>query len=221
MKNKVTEEDLKGAISDFPIEVVKLMMKRQYEQYKETNIKAFQNPKSIENESTLNWDNTKEGYIFWDKVIHNKDFDIFFEKYPKENKYIPNHKGLRIYFRGDPERYIDIINEFCKLCSHVNGLRCDNKKYLYYLVQSKNKLMLSQVIEDSIEGELIKQVYKEGKLSYKPKIGEICIGKDEDMDVLAIGKYTKYFDKYGLQISPNVIKSFSNYYKLSMNNINI
>lgn len=75
----VTKEDLKGEIADFPVEIVQHMLNNQTKEDGKANIKFFQN--SIK--GGFIWRNTPEGTSFWNDVIKNKNFDRYFEKYPK------------------------------------------------------------------------------------------------------------------------------------------
>lgn len=76
----VKQEDLIGDIENFPIEIVQRMIECQVEYGNAANVKVFQRCKL----HGFAWDETKEGFKFWDSVIHNGDFDLFFEKYPKQ-----------------------------------------------------------------------------------------------------------------------------------------
>ena len=81
---KVKKEDLIGEIKDFPIEVVQKMVDYQVEQGNKADITVFQ----IRNYASISlggfsWSNTVEGFNFWDDVINDKEFDLFFNKYPK------------------------------------------------------------------------------------------------------------------------------------------
>lgn len=87
---KVKQEDLIGDIKDFPIEVVQKMVERQVEQGNVADVAIFQ--KSKEGDMTgggFNWFRSTEGDIFWRDVIGRKNFDKFFEKYPKSEQERP------------------------------------------------------------------------------------------------------------------------------------
>lgn len=84
-KYKVKKEDLIGGIADFPIEVVQKMVVHQVEQGNEADVTAFQLINLIDKEDGgFHWEDTIEGGDFWNYVIYCKDFDLFFEKYPKK-----------------------------------------------------------------------------------------------------------------------------------------
>ena len=78
---KVTEKDLIGDIKGFPIEVVEKMLEYQKIQNNKQDIIVFQKCKT----DGFIWDITSEGREFWDRVISNENFNLFFEKYPKKS----------------------------------------------------------------------------------------------------------------------------------------
>ncbi len=87
MEYKVTEKDLIGDIKDFPIEVVKKMIERQAEQGNNPNVSVFQDALSMARiGGGFDWDKTEYGFDFWHSVINEHKFDLFFEKYSKENQ---------------------------------------------------------------------------------------------------------------------------------------
>ena len=76
---KVKQEDLVGGIKDFPIEVVQKMVEEQVKQSDDADVTAFQESPY----SGFSWLKTKDGVDFWNAIIENKNFNLFFEKYPK------------------------------------------------------------------------------------------------------------------------------------------
>ena len=76
---KVTKNDLIGQIADFPIEVVQKMVQRCGEENEVNIITKLQ----ISRLDGFIWKNSIEGYDFWNEVIWRKNFNLFFEKYPK------------------------------------------------------------------------------------------------------------------------------------------
>lgn len=78
----VQHSDLIGEISDFPIEVVQKMVERQYEQKGFCDVSVFQKDRVSEARG-FSWINTIEGGIFWGYVVGKRDWDIFFDRYPK------------------------------------------------------------------------------------------------------------------------------------------
>lgn len=84
-KDIVCPEDLTGSISNFPIEIVQHMVNEQVRQGNLPDVTVFQ---SIKTAGTFlkgfSWRNTKEGEDFWHAVIRACNFDLYFEKYPKQ-----------------------------------------------------------------------------------------------------------------------------------------
>lgn len=76
--------DIKG----FPIEVVHMMVLNQRKQGNIANVKVFQYKANMNySGGGFDWEKTDEGYDFWNKIIFEKNFNLFFNKYPKkENK---------------------------------------------------------------------------------------------------------------------------------------
>lgn len=85
MKNYcIKQEDLKGQLEGFPLEVVKAMIEEQVRQGNEPNVEVFQNWYDITKDfGGFDFKNSKYGYNFWHKVIHYGDFNYFFENYKK------------------------------------------------------------------------------------------------------------------------------------------
>lgn len=70
----------KGQITNFPDEVIELMLQRQVEQGNPEDVSVFEKSR-IDTEKGFDWGKTMEGYYFWYIVIVNENFDLFFEKY--------------------------------------------------------------------------------------------------------------------------------------------
>ena len=104
---KVKKEDLIGEIKDFPIEVVQKMVDYQVEQGNKADITVFQ----IRNYSYISlggfsWDNTVEGFDFWDDVINDKEFYVFFNKYPKDGKLDTEHPKENLHTETSNEPHL-------------------------------------------------------------------------------------------------------------------
>lgn len=96
---QVTPDDLTGDIKDFPIEVVQMMVARQYEQIGRCGVEVFQINRSISaHGGGFNWDASSEGHKFWHDVIMDYDWELFFSKYPSRESpktyHIPHQKKL-------------------------------------------------------------------------------------------------------------------------------
>ena len=85
MKNYcIKQEDLKGQLEGFPLEVVKAMIEEQVRQGNEPNIEVFQeNADQNKRDGGFDWPISKNGYDFWKEVIEYADFKYFFENYKK------------------------------------------------------------------------------------------------------------------------------------------
>ena len=80
MKINVTKADLIGKMEGYPLEVFDKMLERQFEQYGKCNMTAFQRC-DIQG---FSWEHSPEGCDFWWDVIIDRNFDIFFARYPKQ-----------------------------------------------------------------------------------------------------------------------------------------
>ena len=169
---KVTEEDLIGKLEGFPIEVVQRMVDYQVEQGNKDDINVFQKTNYLPSSSGgFTWDNTVEGFDFWDDVINGKEFDVFFKKYPKKEA------NTHVYYRGVWNRGDEIISELEKLGGKndygiYNGK--DNKEY--YFINPKDHLIRHISAEPKYPSEylpldLIKSFYTEKFLpEVKPEV---------------------------------------------------
>ena len=100
--NKVEKSDLIGQIADFPIEIVQRMVDEQVRQGNKASVTIFSNFKYRgQNSGGFTWNDSPEGHEFWTKIISLKQFDVFFEKYPKLNN-MQEEKSLKIQI---PEGY--------------------------------------------------------------------------------------------------------------------
>lgn len=82
---KVKPQDLRGEIENFPIEVVQKMCEHQVEQGNRFDASVFAKCPTVGSIADgFYWGSTSEGDDFWECVIIGRKFDLFFEKYPKE-----------------------------------------------------------------------------------------------------------------------------------------
>ena len=88
--------EYKGYLEGFPHEVVNRMLEEQERQGNKRDVSVFEynisSPKEI---GGFDWNATKEGGEFWDRVILDKDFNLFFEEYPKYNLEFPRKMLVR------------------------------------------------------------------------------------------------------------------------------
>ena len=74
----------RGDLKGFPKEIVDKMLEYQVEQGNPRDVSVFERyPNAGQDLGGFNWRATIEGDDWWSKVIDDKNFDIFFLKYPK------------------------------------------------------------------------------------------------------------------------------------------
>lgn len=139
MVYKVKESDLKGCIEYFPIEIVQKMVERQYEQINKCDVCAFQFDKCAGTHKGFIWSKTVEGDKFWQDIIMNNNFNLFFAKYPRHHCYIKRTSETKIndiitklvslggksiykdYIINDIY-YIDPVNQNIESCGNVSHM---------------------------------------------------------------------------------------------------
>ena len=92
----VKPEDIKGDIAGFPIEVVQRMVDESASQSWHEGVEVFQ----LDKTNGFSWGDSREGAGFWVDVIGNKNFDLFFERYPKTSDVpfvIPENTGTPVF----------------------------------------------------------------------------------------------------------------------------
>ena len=78
----------KGELEGFPKEIISRMLDCQEEQGNPRDISVFEKRRDTAwGDKGFLWESAKEGFSFWNKVIRYKNFDLFFEKYPKKQEY--------------------------------------------------------------------------------------------------------------------------------------
>lgn len=79
----------KGELKGFPKEIITRMLDCQVEHGNPRDVSVFERlSAALQSNKGFSWDKTQEGNIFWHKVILHKNFNLFFEKYPKkDNKF--------------------------------------------------------------------------------------------------------------------------------------
>lgn len=91
--------EIKDDIEGFPPEVVEKMLERQEEQAGWKDIRIFQHYKGTgRTHGGFNWIQSVEKGSFWNEVIGKGNFDVFFEKYPKQETqqdFLEIMKGFR------------------------------------------------------------------------------------------------------------------------------
>lgn len=107
----ISDNMYKGQIEGFPPEIVEKMLYYQEKQGNERNVTVFEenNIRSFAFKG-FSWKNTKEGDDFWQNIICRKNFDLFFEKYPKLNVVcgVELEQGKDYYVEFGKNTYISI-----------------------------------------------------------------------------------------------------------------
>lgn len=84
----------KGQLEGFPQEVVEKMLDEQEAQGNKRDVSVFEAAVNSGAYDGFDWNDTVDGYYFWQRVIGTKDFDLFFEKYPKKQMFKRGDKIL-------------------------------------------------------------------------------------------------------------------------------
>lgn len=131
---KVEKSDLVGGIKNFPIEVVEKMVEEQVRQGCQPDVEAFQQyPSAGVSDGGFNWGDSKDGNDFWEEVIGEDNFDLFFKKYPK--------KANLVYIAGDSEIGMDIIKTLEKYGGiNEHKYKGDRDDVVYY-IEPNNKFI--------------------------------------------------------------------------------
>jgi hypothetical protein len=131
---KVEQSDLVGDIKGFPIEVVEKMIEEQVKQGNCPNVEVFQKYNRADRKGGgFNWSNTDDGLGFWQDIINNCDFVLFFKKYPK--------KAKLVYIAGDSEIGMDIIKTLEKYGGiNEHNYKGDRDDVVYY-IEPNNKFI--------------------------------------------------------------------------------
>jgi hypothetical protein len=134
METKVTTKDLIGDLENFPIEVVEKMLEKQYKQVNKKDITVFQeNNISDIQHGGFRWENTIEGYEFWNDVIYFKKFDRFFGRYPKLSN--------NVYIYGDDKLYENVIKTLERRGGiNTKGLLGNSDYAVYYIDPKTNQI---------------------------------------------------------------------------------
>ena len=78
----------KGQLEGFPKEIVERMLECQVEQGNEKDVSVFETILDADRYfGGFTWRDTIEGSNWWSEVIDNKNFNMFFNKYPKTSQY--------------------------------------------------------------------------------------------------------------------------------------
>lgn len=153
MKYKITKSDLKGYIKDFPIEIVEKMIDEQVKQGYKADISVFQkNSDAGQTDKGFCWSITDDGYYFWDNVIRGRNFELFFEKYPKKPKLV--------YIVGNSDIGMDIIKTL-EIYGGINRNHYTGNydSCVYYIEPNNNTIEICDFEDDKKLYEVILETY--------------------------------------------------------------
>ena len=173
----VTTKDLIGDLKNFPIEVVEKMLQKQYKQFGEKDISIFQNNRY--SEKGFSWNNTIEGYDFWRRVICCKEFDVFFERYPKLSK--------NVYIFGDEKLYANVIKSLEKR-GGINANNLIGNKGVYYIDPKTNHIERTSYLDEKLYNVITSTFEKiePDKIIVEMTLSEIAEKLGIDVELLRI-----------------------------------
>lgn len=145
----------KGRLEGFPLEVIDRMLEHQYDQKGIVDVGVFE--KNIDSVGRgFYWDGTTEGFDFWRDVINFKKFDLFFERYPKTDKW---------YIRGSKE-----FSEWLSKQSNIPGGWEGNSHNIgYYIVKDRWDNNCIADLKEYREITLSEYLGMSGKVTYQIK----------------------------------------------------
>lgn len=150
---KVEQSDLVGGIKDFPIELVDKMIEEQVKQGNKADVEVFQkNITTDAEDGGFDWDKTDDDIDFWQEVIGEGNFDLFFKKYPK--------KANLVYIVGDSEIGVDIIKTLEKYGGINRHNYCGNTDgVLYYIDPNNDTIEMCDIFNDKMLYEVLLATY--------------------------------------------------------------
>lgn len=96
--------EYKGQLKGFPQEVVEWMLDQQEAQGNKRDVSVFEGQNNAyRNIGGFDWPQTEEGFDFCRYVINRKNFDLFFERYPKK----PTNKYPMVMWVGNTKEQLD------------------------------------------------------------------------------------------------------------------
>lgn len=180
----------KGTIEGFPLEVVDKMLQRQFEETGEVNVIKLEDEVS----DCFFWSKTIEGKDFWSDVILNENFDLFFEKYPKEElveekspqKELPLPRVIEVRAAEDEDwvRRVVILFKNNEVICYSNAET---------LEETEDKHLISywnywREVQEEPKPEYKPFDFQEGVSDYLDLIGKKIVSKDAESCAMVINK---------------------------------
>lgn len=150
---KVEQSDLVGAIKDFPIVLVEKMIEEQVKQGNKADVDVFQkNATADAEDGGFDWDKTDDDIEFWQEVIGDSNFELFFKEYPNKTKLV--------YIVGDSKIGKNIIKTLEKngginhhgYCGNTDGV-------LYYIEPNNDTIEMCNADTDKLLYEVLLATY--------------------------------------------------------------
>lgn len=202
------ETKYKGQIANFPDEIINKILEKQVEQGNPKNINVFEDYVSSYKETKgFNWGETIEGHNFWEKIIDG-DFNVFFEKYPKQKiiksynniseiiyEMITTHPYFKSLFKNELLEIIQKMNykEQCKLKEEHSQKQVENLIKQFNIEKNNSETR-------KIEKYIVKVPILVGlNDTYFHTNSEI---QADDLESLP------YFKSLGLTDNPNILKPY-------------
>lgn len=160
----IMEHNLTGEIKNFPIEVVEKMVEEQMNQGNKPNVNLFTIDKcATRHEGGFNWERSGDGFLFWEKIIKEELFDIFFERYPRKLK-----TNKLVYIYNEVNNNGSAIIKTLENYGGINKYNMSGNEYnsLYYIEPNTNEIKICRINQDTKLYNLIKSLFTEVKVDY-------------------------------------------------------
>lgn len=145
--------EFKGIISDYPIEVIAMMIAESMNQGAYVPYQTFEKDITI----GFTWRLSPEGEEFWSKVLGNKDFKTFFTEYPDLENECKQINNLNAIKSGKIKKDIS-VKDFMK----------DNKSNLQAL-ERRSKEVFDLTVELLTQLQILEDRQKQAKVEPKAK----------------------------------------------------
>lgn len=180
METKVTQQDLIGDLENFPIEVVEKMLENQYKQNGKKDVSIFQylNFTDIQG-GDFCWEDTIEGYEFWNDVIRRKNLMCFLKDTQKCQK--------NVYIFGDEKLYENVIKSLEKRGGiNVTNLIGDGGG-IYYIDPKTNYIETCSQLDEKLYNVITSTFEKIDPVEFvQMTLQEIADKLGVDVDLLRI-----------------------------------
>lgn len=119
---------MRNEIKDFPKEIVDKMLEYQKKCSGVENIEVFKTHKRASQlRDGFNWWETPEGEYFWEDVIGENKFDVFFKLYPKEPEEHYLHEEFVSYYIAEELKNLGFNSKCLGCISTCNTIILDMK----------------------------------------------------------------------------------------------